>query len=84
MRCALFAVPLAVAVLSATPFADAHAQQLPWCAIPRTSEVGTPVCAYSSLQQCQANATVCQPSPFLQATPPGEPRGPVARARGRR
>jgi hypothetical protein len=61
------AVCLIALVLSAVP-SRAYIPQ-PWCWDGTGNESGAPVCAYSSYQQCVANAGPCVANPALDPLP---------------
>jgi hypothetical protein len=41
----------------------------PWCSDGTGNESGAPVCAYSSYQQCKANAQACVANPAIDPLP---------------
>lgn len=43
----------------------AHATNLPWCGL--TGDVGTPVCAYATFEQCRMSARSCMENDYPSA-----------------
>jgi hypothetical protein len=57
---------IAGAVLALACPSPTHATNYPWCST--GGEVGTPVCGYSSFEQCRMSARKCIENPRLEPT----------------
>jgi hypothetical protein len=71
---------LASALLLLTAIRAGHATDYPWCGY--GGEVGTPVCAYATFEQCRMSARSCAENP-RQSQQASRPANAAPRRHGR-